>query len=131
MSDEFTHATTHDGVQPAGRPSRWALSNWPVGWKVLAIALVPLLLAGALGGLRIYSGFSAATELRRAADRAELVPAITGYMAALDFALLANSTGADVQPALSAFDSSRKTLADKLSDTDAVPDVGKGVDTIL
>ncbi|MBI3224784.1 MAG: sensor histidine kinase [Mycolicibacterium cosmeticum] len=131
MSDEFTHATTHDGVQPAGRPSRWALSNWPVGWKVLAIALVPLLLAGALGGLRIYSGFSAATELRRAADRAELVPAITGYMAALDSALLANSTGADAQPALTAFDSSRKTLADKLSDTDAVPDVGKGVDTIL
>ena len=131
MSDEFTHATAHDAAQPTGRPSRWALSNWPVGWKVLAIALVPLVLAGALGGLRIYSGFSTATDLRRAADRAELVPAITEYMAALDTALLANSTGADTQQALSAFDGKRKALADKLSDTDAVPDVGKGVGTIL
>ncbi|MHA3023385.1 ATP-binding protein [Mycobacterium sp. BMJ-28] len=131
MSDEFTHATTQDAPPPVGKPSRWALSNWPVGWKVLAIALVPLVLAGVLGGLRIYSGLNAATDLRRAADRAELVPAITNYMAALDAALLANSTGTDAQPALSAFDASRKALADKLADTDAVPDVGKGVTAIL
>ncbi len=131
MSDEFTHATAQDAAPPVRRPSRWALSNWPVGWKVLAIALVPLVLAGVLGGLRIYSGFSTAAELRRAADRAELVPAITDYMAALDSALLANSTGTDAQQALSAFDSRRKALADKLTGTDAVPDVVKGVDAIL
>jgi signal transduction histidine kinase len=131
MSDEFTHATAQDAAPPVRRPSRWALSNWPVGWKVLAIALVPLVLAGVLGGLRIYSGFSTAAELRRAADRAELVPAITDYMAALDSALLATSTGADAQQAVSAFDSRRKALADKLTGTDAVPDVVKGVDAIL
>lgn len=131
MSNEFAHATTQDAADAVKRPSRWALSNWPVGWKVLAIALVPLVLAGVLGGLRISSGLHAAADLRRAADRADLVPAIVDYMAALDTALLATSTDTDVQPALSAFDTSRKTLADKLAGTDAVPDVEKGVTTIL
>ncbi|GAS99155.1 signal transduction histidine kinase [Mycolicibacterium canariasense] len=131
MSNEFAHATTQDTADAVKRPSRWALSNWPVGWKVLAIALVPLVLAGVLGGLRISSGLGAAADLRRAADRADLVPAIVDYMAALDTALLATSTDTDVQSALGAFDASRKTLADKLAGTDAVPDVEKGVTTIL
>src|SRR6478736_2242721 len=61
---------------PPKRPRRWALSNWPVRWKVFAIVLVPLVLAGALGGLRIYSSVTETTDLRRAADRAEMVPAI-------------------------------------------------------
>ena len=34
---------------PAKRPSRWSPANWPVRWKVLAIVLVPLLLAGGFG----------------------------------------------------------------------------------
>lgn len=131
MSNEFAHATMQDAAGAVKRPSRWALSNWPVGWKVLAIALVPLVLAGMLGGLRIHSGLGAATDLRRAADRADLVPAIVNYMAALDTALLATSTDTDVPPAVSAFDASRKALADKLAGTDAVPDVDKGVTTIL
>ena len=37
------------------RPSRWSLKNWPVRWKVFAIVLVPLILAGTFGGLRVYS----------------------------------------------------------------------------
>ena len=40
---------------PAKRPSRWSIANWPVRWKVFAIVLVPLVLAGTFGGLRIYS----------------------------------------------------------------------------
>src|SRR6476620_12585752 len=78
---------------PPQRPRRWALSNWPVRWKVFAIVLVPLVLAGAFGGLRIYSSMTAAADLRRAADRAEMVPAIESYMASLDAAMLASSTG--------------------------------------
>jgi hypothetical protein len=49
---------TDDDAQAHGRPkrpSRWSLKNWPVRWKVVAIVLVPLILAGAFGGLRIYS----------------------------------------------------------------------------
>ena len=69
---------------PPKRPRRWALSNWPVRWKVFAIVLVPLVLAGAFGGLRIYSSVTEATDLRRAADRTEMVPAIVDYMAALE-----------------------------------------------
>src|SRR3954449_8368857 len=94
--------------RPAKRPSRWSVSNWPVRWKVFAIVLVPLLLAGTFGGLRVYSGWTDARALRLAADRAEMVPAIVDYMAALEGALLANSTGGDAQSALSAFDSSKQ-----------------------
>src|SRR6476619_7799163 len=83
--------------RPARRPSRWSISNWPVRWKVFAIVLVPLVLAGALGGLRIYSSVTETTDLRRAADRAEMVPAIVDYMAALNAAMLASSTGGDPQ----------------------------------
>ena len=115
----------------AKRPSRWSISNWPVRWKVFAIVLVPLLLAGAFGGLRIYSGWTDAGNLRLAADRAEMVPAIEGYMAALDDAMLANSTGGDAQASLSAFDTSKQTLQRQLSKTDVVPDVRTGVTGLL
>ena len=96
--------------QPAAaqRPSRWSIANWPVRWKVFAIVLVPLVLAGTFGGLRIYSSATAAADLRRAADRAEMVPAIESYMASLDAAMLASSTGGDTQATLTKFDASRQ-----------------------
>jgi signal transduction histidine kinase len=116
---------------PAKRPSRWSIANWPVRWKVFAIVLVPLVLAGTFGGLRIYSSATEAADLRRAADRAEMVPAIESYMAALDGALLAGSTGGDTQAALTEFDASRQELQRRLSDTDIAPDVSKGVNTMI
>jgi signal transduction histidine kinase len=125
--DEFDSAA----AQAVKRPSRWALSNWPVGWKVFAIVLVPLVLAATFGGLRIYSGFTEATDLRRAADRADMVPAVESYMAALDTAILAGSTGGDAQSALSAFDASRRALQSRLDETDVLPDVDTGVTVIL
>ncbi|MEN3319657.1 MAG: hypothetical protein V7643_3058, partial [Mycobacterium sp.] len=88
---------------PAKRPSRWSIANWPVRWKVFAIVLVPLVLAGTFCGLRIYASATEAADLRRAADRAEMVPAIEGYMASLDAAMLASATGGDAQSALSQF----------------------------
>lgn len=100
-------------------------------WKVFAIVLVPLLLAGTFGGLRVYSGWTGAADLRLDADRAEMVPAIEDYMATLDAALLANSTGGDAQAALSSFDASKQTLQARLRDTAVVPDVGKGVTSLL
>ncbi|MDT5338368.1 MAG: hypothetical protein QOD90_3873 [Mycobacterium sp.] len=107
------------------------MSNWPVRWKVFAIVLVPLLLAGAFGGLRIYSGWTEAGNLRLAADRAEMVPAIEEYMAALDDAMLANSTGGDAQASLSAFDASKQKLQRQLAGTDVVADVRTGVTGLL
>ena len=119
-------------ASPRGkRPSRWSLTNWPVRWKVFAIVLVPLLLVGAFGGLRIYSGWIDAGNLRLAADRTEMVPAIENYMASLEGALLANSTGGDAQAALSAFDASKQNLQRRLSETDVVPDVRTGVTSLL
>src|SRR5215217_6220975 len=116
---------------PVKRPSRWSVSNWPVRWKVFAIVLVPLVLAGTFGGLRIYSSATEAADLRRAADRAEMVPAIESYMASLDGAMLASSTGGDTQAALTKFDSSRQELQRRLSDTDVAPDVSKGVNAMI
>ena len=116
---------------PAKRPSRWALSNWSVRWKVFAIVLVPLVLAGTFGGLRIYSSAMEASDLRRAADRAEMVPAIEGYMATLEGAMSASSTGGDTQTALTKFDTSRQELQRRLADTDIAPDVRAGVTTLV
>ncbi|MHA7665553.1 HAMP domain-containing sensor histidine kinase [Mycolicibacterium sp. HS_4_1] len=116
---------------PAKRPSRFAPSNWPVAWKVFAIAFVPLVLAGTFGGMRIYSGWTDAADLRRAADRAEMVPAIENYMATFDAALLASSTGGDAQQALSAYDESKRRLQHRLTDTDVATDVGTGIKTLL
>jgi signal transduction histidine kinase len=114
------------------RPSRWSLRNWPVRWKVFAIVLVPLILAGAFGGLRIYSNTIEARDLQRAADRAEMVPAIVSYMNALNGAILASSAGGDTQSAMSTFDSSRAELKRRLNDTPGVPaDVQKGVTMML
>jgi signal transduction histidine kinase len=120
-----------NAAQPSKRPPRWSMSNWPVRWKVVAIVLVPLLLAGVFGGLRVYSGWNEAGDLRLAADRAEMAPVIADYMAALEGALLANSTGGDAQAALTEFDSSKQELAQALESTDVVPDVGTGVTNLL
>jgi signal transduction histidine kinase len=119
-------------LAPPNRPSRWSLRNWPVRWKVFAIALVPLILAGTFGGLRIYTNAMEARDLQRAADRAEMVPAIVSYMDGLNAAMLAPVTGGDVQAALGAFDSSRADLQRRLNDTPDVPtDVQQGVTSML
>lgn len=125
--DEFDGAA----AQAVKKPSRWALSNWPVGWKVFAIVLVPLALAATFGGLRIYSGFTDTADLRLAAARADMVPAVVDYMAALDAAILAGSTGGDAQAALSDFDTTRQALQRQLDETDVLPEVDSGVTTIL
>lgn len=127
VRDEFDSAA----AQAVKRPSRWALGNWPVGWKVFAIVLVPLALAATFGGLRIYSGFTDAADLRLAADRADMVPAVVEYMAALDTAVLAGSAGGDAQAALSEFDTARQALQRQLDETDVLPDVDSGVTAIL
>ena len=113
------------------RPSRWSLKNWPVRWKVFAIVLVPLILAGAFGGLRVYSNAIEARDLQRASDRAEMVPAIVSYMTALNGAMLAQSTSGDTQAAIGTFDASRAELQRRLTDTDVAPDVSKGVTSVL
>uniref|UniRef100_A0A8H2JF32 histidine kinase n=1 Tax=Mycolicibacterium mucogenicum DSM 44124 TaxID=1226753 RepID=A0A8H2JF32_MYCMU len=92
---------------------------------------MPLVLAGTFGGMRIYSGWTDAADLRRAADRAEMVPAIENYMATFDAALLATSTGGDAQQALSAYDESKRRLQHRLTETDVATDVGTGVKTLL
>ncbi len=113
------------------RPARWSLSNWPVRWKVFAIVLIPLVLAGTFGGLRIYASATEAADLRRSADHAEMVPAIADYMASLEGAMLAGSTGGDSQAALTKFDASRRELQGRLAGTDVAPDVRKGVTTVI
>ncbi|ORB14322.1 ATP-binding protein [Mycobacterium noviomagense] len=116
---------------PEKRPPRWSMRNWPVRWKVFAIALVPLVLAMGFGGLRVYAATTDAHNLRLAADRAEVVPAITKYMSALDVAVIAMSTGSDVEGAKKNYDARKYELQARLADTDVVPDVRTGVGSLL
>ena len=113
------------------RPSRWAVSNWPVGWKVFAIVLVPLLIAGAFGGWRVYSDWTRTSDARQAVDRVDVVASVEKYLTALDGVLLANSTGGDEQPALSAFDVATTNLRSDLADTAVTADVRAAVSSTL
>ncbi|OBK19936.1 HAMP domain-containing sensor histidine kinase [Mycobacterium asiaticum] len=113
------------------RPPTWSLRNWPVRWKVFAIALVPLVLATVFGAMRVEQEFSNSGGLRLAASRADVIPAITKYMSALDVALLANSTGRDVEGAKKNFAARKDELQTRLADTDVIPDVRSGVNTLL
>jgi len=115
----------------AKRPRTWSPSNWPVRYKVLAIVLVPLVLATAFGALRVKDAMAKSGELRLAAARADLLPAITKYMSALDVALLAGSAGRDVDGAKQNYEARKYELQSRLADTDVTPDVRSGVSTLL
>ncbi|BBY79838.1 sensor histidine kinase [Mycolicibacterium pulveris] len=116
---------------PIKRPPRWSLTNWPVRWKVLAIVVVPLVVAATFGGLRIHSSATEASQMRLAADRVELLPTIENYMAALEEAMLAQATDGDPQAALTAFDAGRQELQDQVSTVDVAPDVRDGVEALI
>jgi signal transduction histidine kinase len=113
------------------RPASWSLRNWPVRWKVVAIAAVPLVLAMVFGGFRIAGALTDAHDLRLAADRAEVVPAINNYMSALDVALLASSTGGDVDGAKKNYDARKHELEARLAETDVASGVDSGVTALL
>lgn len=135
----FTHLKQADGTvvefapseAPAKRPSRWSPANWPVRWKVLAIVLVPLILAATFGGLRIYGSATQASELRLAADRAELIPDIDKYLAAMEAVMVTATEGGDGTDAMAEFDARRSDLQQRLDSTDVVPDVKSAMDTLL
>ncbi len=116
---------------PVRRPPAWALSNWPVRLKVLAIVLVPLLLATVFGGLRVAGAMANSGSLRLASARADVIPAITKYMSALDVALLASSAGRDVEGAKKNFEERKYELQARLANTDVIPDVRSGVSSLL
>ncbi len=113
------------------RPASWSLRNWPVRWKVVAIAAVPLLVAMILGGFRIAGAITDARDLRLAADRAEVLPAITKYMSALDVALLATSNGGDVEGAKKNYDARKHELEARLAGTNVASDVDTGINVLL
>ncbi|MFZ3345854.1 MAG: ATP-binding protein [Mycobacterium sp.] len=115
----------------AQRPASWSLRNWPVRWKVVAIVALPLVLAMVFGGLRVAGALTEAHDLRLAADRAEVVPAITKYMSALDVALLASSAGGDVEGAKKNYDARKHELEARLTETNVAADVDAGVNAML
>jgi signal transduction histidine kinase len=118
-------------AESAKRPSRWSPSNWSVRWKVVAIVVIPLAVALALGGLRVYNSMTDARHLRLAADRAHMVGPIQDYIGALESAVLAYGTATDGPVARKVFDDSRGELQRKMSGTNVDPDVRSGVTTLL
>ena len=83
------------------------------------------------GGLRIASAVTDAHDLRLAADRAEVVPAITKYMSALDVALLAGSSGGDVEGPKKNYEARKHELEARLAETNVAADVAAGVNAML
>lgn len=118
-------------VTPVRRPRRWSLSNWPVRYKVLAIALIPLLLAAVFGGLRVYASTVQARALLVAADRVELLPVINDYMAGLENALVATATGGDTAAAETQYNDARSALQQRLGPAAPIPEVRLAVTTLL
>jgi signal transduction histidine kinase len=118
-------------LAPAKRPPSWSLRNWPVRWKVVAIVVMPVALAMVFGGLRISGALTDTRTLRLAADRADVVPAITRYMSALDVALLTSSTGNDADGAKKNYEACKYELQASLADTDVAPDVRAGASALL
>ncbi|CLT16792.1 putative regultory protein [Mycobacterium tuberculosis] len=117
--------------KPQQRPPSWSPRNWPVRWKVFTIALLPLVVAMVLAGLRVEAAMASTSGLRLVAARAEMIPAITKYMSALDVAVLASSTGHDVEGAQKNFTARKYELQTRLADTDVIADVRSGVNTLL
>ncbi|MGV9797844.1 ATP-binding protein [Mycobacterium sp. NPDC003449] len=115
---------------PPKRPARWSPANWPVRQKVFAIVLVPLILAATFGGLRIYSSATEASDLRLAADRAEMIPDIDRYMASLQDVMVAATSGGDSQDALNTFGDRKSDLQQRLDSTDVSGDVRQAVDNL-
>jgi len=131
VAPEFSAAPAAAAAR-AKRPPAWSLSNWPVRWKVLAIVLVPLLLATAFGALRVKDAMTNSAGLRLAAARTDVLPAITQYMSALDVALLAPAAaGGDVEGAKKDFQARKYELQTRLAATDVIPDVRSGVNILL
>ncbi|MDH6196934.1 signal transduction histidine kinase [Mycobacterium frederiksbergense] len=116
---------------PTKRPSRWSPANWPVSRKVFAIVVVPLILAATFGGLRIYASATAAADLRLAADRAELIPDISNYMAAMEGVLVTATEGGDGQAAVSTFSSRKSDLQQRMQSTEVAEDVNQAVNSLL
>ena len=117
------------GRLPIDRPNRWSPSNWPARWKLFVIAALPLLLAGVLGGLRIHAGHERADGLRAAADRAQMVPAVDAYMAAMESVLATNAADGATPQALSRYEVQRSTVEHRRRT--AEPDVQQAVTVLL
>ncbi|MFB1295380.1 ATP-binding protein [Mycobacterium sp. pW049] len=118
-------------MNPDKRPSRWSPSNWPVRAKVLAIVAVPLILACIFGGLRISTSTSEALDLRRAADRADMVPAVVDYMAGLEAAMQTATDGGDAGAAMTQFDSDKSELQHLLGVTEVDDSVRLATNTLI
>lgn len=98
---------------------------------MLALVLVPLVLACVFGGLRIHAGVTSATELRSAAQRAVVVPAVAGFMADLETAMVTMTEGRDAGQAMAAFEAARSELQHLLDVTPVDDNVRLAVNTLL
>jgi signal transduction histidine kinase len=123
--------TQQPTTAPPKRPSRWSLRNWPVRGKVFAIVAVPLALALAFAGARLWDEANSARDLQVAADRVEMIPVIESYVSGVEGVLFAYSSGGDTQSAANTFDKAKATLQNKLNSTDVAPDVRTGVTNLL
>jgi signal transduction histidine kinase len=75
-----------DGAQRAAdrKGSRFALRNWRVSWRLIALIAIPTVTAMAFGGVRIQEAMRSASSYQRVETLAELGQAVTGLASAME-----------------------------------------------
>ncbi|NMM89345.1 ATP-binding protein [Rhodococcus sp. SRB_17] len=89
----------------------WSISEWRLGWKVVAVLTVPMLIAVMLGAFRIQAELAEAAKLSSSSERALAVPAALHLEDALYDLAVASSSGTETTTATAAVTNSMQELA--------------------
>ncbi|MDI9915178.1 ATP-binding protein [Rhodococcus sp. IEGM 1379] len=88
----------------------WSISEWRLGWKVVAVLTVPMLIAVMLGAFRIQAELAEAAKLSSSSERALAVPAALHLEDALYELAVASSSGTETTTATAAVTNSMQEL---------------------
>jgi signal transduction histidine kinase len=90
--------------------SRLSFSAWPLRWKVAATLVVPIVLAAAIGAVRIQGELADASKLTVASSTTTIVAPAVEFVDRLDALTAAAATGATPADPLARFDESAAAL---------------------
>ena len=121
------------GQSAASRVSRsWSFSQWPLRRKLAAALIFPVLLAFALGGLRVKSDVDQAQQFARAADLTVLLRPVVEYNLAVQRLAASKALGGDGLPnATKAYDTAAAAVTKALAGADVSDEVRNQVGSAL
>lgn len=108
---------------------RASFVGWPLRWKVVAIMVLPVVLAAMFGALRIQNQLSAASKLSVASGNAGIVVPASEFVDRLDGLAYAAASGAPIEDPLTQFDASATALASLTKSAEFDPTVAAALAT--